>query len=192
MIFDFITIFILAVLLLLAIYTFLKFLGKFPGRTIDDVTPYLRPTDMATFESILGAAEEVNFRLRLSPQEFRQLQRKRIHLLRECLLRMSHNALVLIEWGNMEWNGPHTEQKRILGQELVQAAVEFRLYSLLALTKLKLWIIFEPFFSVRSVRALRTVAGIDPVRAYSRVKLAAESLGLIYGLHFQQDLVSRL
>jgi len=28
--------------------------------------------------------------------------RRRIHLMREYLLRMSHNALVLIEWGNME------------------------------------------------------------------------------------------
>lgn len=192
MIFDFVTIFILGALLLLAIYTALRFLGKFPGRTIDDVTPYLRPTDMATFEAILGPAEEVNFRLRLSPEEFSQLQRKRVHLLRECLLRMSHNAMVLIEWGNMEWTGPHPEQKRILGHELVQAAVEFRLYSLVALAKLKIWIILQPFFSVRSLRGLRTVAGIDPIHAYNRVKLAAESLSLIYGLQFQQELVSRL
>jgi hypothetical protein len=191
-IFDFITIFILGALLLLAFYTVLRFLGKFPGRTIDDVTPYLRPTDMATFEAILGPAEEVNYRLRLSPQEFRQVQRKRVHLLRECLLRMSHHAMVLIEWGNMEWTGPHTEQKRTLGHELVQSAVEFRLYSLLALIKLKVWIVLLPFVSITSLRGLRTVAGIDPVRAYNRVKLAAESLGLIYGLQFQQELVSRL
>ena len=192
MIFDFLTIFLLSGLLLLAFYTVLRFLGKFPGRTIDDVTPYLRPTDMAVFEAILGPAEEINFKLRLSPEEFRQMQRKRVHLLRECLLRMSHNAMVLIEWGNMEWTGPHSEQKRILGHELVQAAVEFRLYSLLALAKLKIWIILQPFCPIGSLRGLRRVAGIDPIRAYNRVKLAAESLGLIYGLQFQQDLVSRL
>src|SRR5947209_18955726 len=112
MIFDFITIFILAVLLLLAIYTVLRFLGKFPGRTIDDVTPYLRPTDMATFEAILGPAEEVNFKLRLSPEEFRQMQRKRVHLLLECLLRMSHNAMVLSELCNVEWTG--TDRKSVV------------------------------------------------------------------------------
>ena len=112
MIFDLITIFILGVLLLLAIYTVLKYLGKFPDRTIDDVAPYLRPTDLETFESILGPAEEFNFRLRLPAREFRQLQRKRVHLLLEYLSRMSHNALVLIEWGNMEWTGPESGSGR--------------------------------------------------------------------------------
>lgn len=192
MIFDFLTIFLLGGLLLLAFYTVLRFLGKFPGRTIDDVMPYLRPTDMATLEAILGPGDEVNLRLRLSREEFSRIQCKRVHLLRECLLRMSHNAIVLTEWGNMEWTGPHSEQKRILGQELVQAAVELRLYSLLALAKLKVWIILQPFFPVSSLHGMRTIAGIDPIRAYNRVKLAAESLGLIYGLQFQQELISRL
>src|SRR5947207_7700768 len=101
MIATLITIFLVGLILLMGIYTVLQFLGKFPSRTIDDVRLYLRPTELQELEEILDPANEANFQFKLSPAEFRQLQRKRIHLLREYLLRMSHNALVLIEWVNM-------------------------------------------------------------------------------------------
>ena len=100
--FDIITIFLVGILLLVAVYTAIQFRGKFPKRTIEDVTPFLRPAEHDELESLLDPAQETNFRIRMSPQEFADWQRRRIHLLREYLLRMSHNALVLIEWGNME------------------------------------------------------------------------------------------
>ena len=102
MMFDLITIVLVGVVLMFAVYTAMQLLGKFPRRTLDDVTPYLRPAELEEIQDLLDPAQEVNFRLRLSPDEFRRWQRKRIHLMREYLLRMSHNALVLIEWGNLE------------------------------------------------------------------------------------------
>src|SRR6185503_5834184 len=135
MMFDIITIFLVGILLLVAIYTAIQFRGKFPKRTIEDVTPFLRPAEHEELESLLDPAQETNFRMRMSPQEFADWQRRRIHLLREYLLRMSHNALVLIEWGNM-------------ATELVQAATEFRLYSMLALAKVKLWLVLPSPFSL--------------------------------------------
>src|SRR5690242_5896240 len=134
MMLDIITIFLVGILLLFAIYTAIQFRGKHPKRTIADVTPFLRPAEHDELESLLDPAQETNFRIRMSPQEFNEWQRRRIHLLREYLLRMSHNALVLIEWGNMESaeTGNDTEtfrEHQLLAQELVQAATEFRLYS---------------------------------------------------------------
>src|SRR5258707_15858529 len=98
MTFDFNLIFLVRIVLLLAIYTAIQFRGKFPTRTMDDVTPFLRPAEAGEIESLLDPAQEANFRLRMPPSEFAAWQRKRIHLMREYLLRMSHNALVLIEW----------------------------------------------------------------------------------------------
>lgn len=196
MIFDLITISVVGVTLLFAGYTVLQFLGKFPRRTIEDVTPYLRPAEFEELESLLDPAHEVNFRLRLSPVEFRSWQRKRIHLLREYLLRMSHNSLVLIEWGNMEF-GPHqtsscrSEEMEALAQELVQAATEFRLYSLLALAKLKLWIVFRLGTSA-SLPRLRNLFGIDALAAYQRLKVAAGGLGQAHGDQYHQQLLARL
>jgi hypothetical protein len=201
MMFDLIAIFIIGCVLLLAGFTALQFLGKFPRRTIDDVTPFLRPAEAHEFESLLDPALEVNFRLRLSPQEFASWQRKRFHLMREYLLRMSHNALVLIEWGNMETFGREQDDssqitgKQLLAQELVQAATEFRLYSLLALFKLKLWLLLPSFCflgQAPSLHRLRNVFGINALGSYNRLRNAAGSLGLAYSNDFQHDLLARL
>ncbi|MGC2744738.1 MAG: hypothetical protein WA672_16305 [Candidatus Angelobacter sp.] len=131
MMFDIITIFLVGILLLFAIYTAIQFRGKYPRRSFEDVTSFLRPAEHDELESLLDPAQETNFRMRMSAREFAEWQRRRIHLLREYLLRMSHNALVLIEWGNMEAlahaNDTETvRQRQVLAQELVQAATEFR------------------------------------------------------------------
>lgn len=196
MIFDLITIFLVGLLLLFAAYTALQFLGKFPRRTIEDVTPYLRPADFEELESLLDPAKEVNFRMRLSHHEFQSWQRKRIHLLREYLLRMSHNSLVLIEWGNMEFqqgtaSPARSAEVNALARELVQAATEFRLYSLLALSKLKFWIIFRLDGSA-SLSRLRKISGIDALASYHRLKAAAGTLGLAHSNEYHQALITRL
>lgn len=201
MMFDIITIFLVGILLLFAIYTALQFRGKFPKRTIEDVTPFLRPAEHEELESLLDPAQETNFRMRMEPQEFADWQRRRIHLLREYLLRMSHNALVLIEWGNMETSetgsGAATSQERqLLAKELVQAATEFRLYSMLALAKLKLWLVLPSPLNLLlpspSLPSMRHVFGIDALGSYQRLKTAASGLSLAHGLHFHNELLERL
>lgn len=195
MIFDLITIFLVVAILLFGAFTVLQFLGRFPRRTIDDVTPYLRPAEFEELESLLDPACEANFRLRLSPPEFRAWQRKRLHLMREYLLRMTHNSLVLIEWGNMELaaegSSRRTPETQALAQELVQAATEFRLYSLLGLAKLKIWITFR-MDGAASLAALRNMFGIDALKSYQRLRTAAGSLGLAHDYQYQQQLLSRL
>jgi hypothetical protein len=201
MMFDIITIFLVGTLLLCAFYTAIQFRGKFPKRTIEDVTPFLRPAEHDELESLLDPAQEANFRMRMSPQEFADWQRRRIHLMREYLLRMSHNALVLIEWGNMEAleAGNDAEivlQRQALAQELVQAATEFRLYSMMALVKLKLWLVLPSPLSLLlpspSLPSMRHVFGIDALGSYQRLRTAAGGLSLVRGLHFHDELLQRL
>ena len=201
MMFDLITIFFVGSVLLFAGYTAFKFMGKFPSRTIEDVTPFLRPSEAHEFEGLLDPAQEVNVRLRVSPAEFAAWQRKRFHLMREYLLRMSHNALVLIEWGNMELeqevrDSAQCRQRELLARELVQAATEFRLYSLLALAKIKFWLVFPSslsfLISSPSLPQLRNLFGISALTSYARLKDAAGGLGQVYSIAFQQDLLARL
>lgn len=202
MMFDLITIFLVGGVLLFAGYTAFQFLGRFPKRTIDDVTPFLRPAEAHEFEALLDPALEVNFRLRLAPDEFGSWQRKRLHLIREYLLRMSHNALVLIEWGNMEMaeqEGKEYQQCRereLLARELVQAATEFRLYSVLALAKIRFWLVVPSsltfLISPPSLTRLRNVFGIGAISAYARLKTAAGDLSQLHSGNFQQDLLARL
>ena len=200
--FDFIVIVLVGILLLFAVYTAFQFLGKFPKRTVDDVTPFLRPAEPQEIESLLDPGQETTFRLRMAPQEFADWQRKRIHLMREYLLRMSHNALVLIEWGNMETlkdqerESTPCRERQLLAQELVQAATEFRLYSMLALAKLTLWLFlpspFKFLLPSPSLPSLRQVFGIDALGSYQRLRAAASGLSMAYDNTFHNELVARL
>lgn len=197
--FDLIVITLVGILLLFAIYTAIQVLGRYPSRTIDDVTPFLRAAQPQELEALLDPAHEMSFRLRMPRKEFAEWQRKRIHLMREYLLRMSHNALVLIEWGNMEAIQSEylpDSDRHLLARQLVQAATEFRLYSFLALGKLKLWLILPPPFKfllpAPSLPALRKLFGIDALGTYKRLKSAASDLGMAYDIHFHQELITRL
>src|SRR5690348_5755026 len=102
MIFDLITIFLVGMILLFAAFAALHFLGRFPQRNVADVVPYLRRTEIEELDALLDSVQEKSLKFQLPAPEFREWQRKRVHLMYEYLLRMSHNALVLIEWGNME------------------------------------------------------------------------------------------
>jgi len=51
----------LAWYLLFAVYTAIQLLGKFPRRTLADVTPYLRPAELEEIQDLLDPAKEVNF-----------------------------------------------------------------------------------------------------------------------------------
>jgi len=202
MMFDIIIIFLVGILLLFAIYTVIQLRGKHPKRTIEDVTPFLRPAEHDELEQLLDPALETNFRLRMAPQEFTEWQRRRIHLLREYLLRMSHNALVLIEWGNMEATEPGNDnaetlfQRQSLAKELVQAATEFRLYSVLALAKLKLWLVLPSSFNLLlpspSLPSMRQIFGINALNSYQRLRTAAGGLSLAHSRHFHDELLARL
>ncbi len=203
MMFDFIVIFLVGMLLLFAAYTAFKLVGRFPKRTPEDVTPFLRSANSQEFMALLDPALEVNFRLRMAPTEFKDWQHRRIHLLREYLLRMSHNAIILIEWGNLEAfheegnpRGIDGIERRQLAQELVQAATEFRLYSILALIRLKLLLALPRPLQLLapspSLPSLRRILGIDAMDTYQRLKNAAGGLSQAYNHDFHSDLLARL
>jgi len=95
-----------------------------------------------------------------------------------------------------ERDSEQCREKQLLAQELVQAATEFRLYSMLALIKLKLWLILPSSISFLlpspSLPSLRNVYGIDALRTYQRLKTAASGLSLAYNNHFHDELVELL
>ena len=80
--------------------------------------------------------------------------------------------------------------------ELVQAATEFRLYSMLALVKIHVWLILpsslSSLISPPSLPRLRNLFGISAMGAYARLKNAAGELGQLYDCAFQQDLLAKL
>jgi hypothetical protein len=117
--------------------------SRAPRRDFDDVVHFLYPVDLSLAEALLDPAAEFEFSWKLSPQEFRDAQRKRMGLYLELVRRMAHNSKVLVEFGNAEMNrnDPRSADR---ARALQQKAIEVRLYSLLTLLKLRFWMWVRP------------------------------------------------
>ena len=168
---------------------------RFPDRTIDDVTDYLLPVDFEKAESLLDPQTEAILRKELSPEEFRALQRKRIHHYLALVQRMAHNAAVLIEWANREARTA-TGQKLEMVTKLQQVGVEVRFYSLLALIKLRFWLLIRVeswrILPAPSLDDMRQVGGVKGLESYDRLKTAASFLFIEMGQGNFEELLQNL
>src|ERR1051325_3315166 len=168
---------------------------RFPDRTIHDVADYLLPVDFDKAEALLDPQEEATLRKDLSPTEFRALQRKRIHLYLAIVQRMAHNSAVLIEWANREAETA-TGQKLEMVTKLQQVGVEVRLYSLLALIKLRFWLLIRVeawrILPAPSLDDMRQVGGVKGLDSYDRLKTAASFLFIEMGQGNFEELLQNL
>jgi hypothetical protein len=133
----------------------------FPERTANDVVDFLLPVDMDKVEGLLDP--------------------EAIHLYLSFVKRMAHNASVLIDWANREAEGDD-ERMIQLAQELQQGAVEVRLYSLMTILKLRLWLLLRvdswKLMPVPSLYDVRELGGIRGTESYDRLKTTAGFLFL--------------
>jgi hypothetical protein len=168
---------------------------RFPDRTIDDVTDYLLPVDFEKAEGLLDPQTEAILRKELEPEEFRALQRKRMHHYLAVVQRMAHNAAVLIEWANREARTA-TGQKLEMVTKLQQVGVEVRLYSLLALIKLRFWLLIRVeswrILPAPSLNDMRQVGGVKGLDSYDRLKTAASFLFIEMGQGNFEELLQNL
>lgn len=168
---------------------------RFPDRTINDVTDFLLPVDFEKAEGLLDPQTEAILRKELEPGEFRALQRKRMHHYLALVQRMAHNAAVLIEWANREARTA-TGQKLEMVTKLQQVGVEVRLYSLLALIKLRFWLLIRVeswrILPAPSLDDMRQVAGVKGLESYDRLKTAASFLFIEMGQGNFEELLQNL
>jgi hypothetical protein len=168
---------------------------RFPDRTIHDVTDYLLPVDFEKAEGLLDPQTEAILRKELEPEEFRALQRKRIHHYLALVQRMAHNAAVLIEWANREARTA-TGQKLEMVTKLQQVGVEVRLYSLLALVKMRFWLLIRVeswrILPAPSLDDMRQVGGVKGLESYDRLKTAASFLFVEIGQGNFEELLQNL
>jgi hypothetical protein len=147
---------------------------RFPKRDVDDVIPFLYPVDISLAESLLDPAAEFQYRWKLSPQQFRAAQRKRMRLYLELTRRMAHNSRVLVEYADFEKNSP--DPCRVtLATALQEKAIEVRLYALLTTIKLRTWLFLrsDMLIAMAALPHLRTACEIDGLQTYSALKSAA-------------------
>jgi hypothetical protein len=150
--------------------------SRFPKRDVDDVIPFLYPVDISLAESLLDPAAEFGFRWKLSPSQFREMQRKRMRLYLELTRRMAHNSRVLVEYADAEKRS-HDPRRVSLASALQERAIEVRLYSLLIGIKLRLGLLLRSDILGKepALAHLRVVGDIDGLQTYHALKTAANA-----------------
>jgi hypothetical protein len=182
------------VIALLVLFTLFTTTFRRPARTFDEMFPYLRDSNLEDVRDLVNPADEGYLRLNLSAQDFRKAQHNRIHLLRELLKRMSHNARFLQEWASGElgksWNTAN-RSARHASRELIQYCIVFRVVTLLVQAKLALWslrITILRFTPLPFLADARNMFGTDVPYTYERVKMTAEKLARACGGRYQEQL----
>ena len=167
--------------LILALIALTKFHRTPWDGEVGDMIPFLQRVDVEAFAKLIDPAEEAYLRQRYTSSEFRQLQRQRIRLTIEYLRRMSHNAKILLEAGHGEVKSSSAE-RAFLGNELIHSGTHIRLYALLALTKLHLWLLFRvhawTLLPTPCLSDFKEQAGIEVLEEYDSLKSKAAYLAL--------------
>ena len=159
---------------------------------------HFRKFDIRELECLLDAGEEWTLRRCLTPQAFRRAQQARAHLLREYLRRVAHNTNVIQRWALAEHEliknkdrSCYTEKDMFVA-DVLQIAVELRLYSFVALAQLRFrgtagrlrW----PPAAFPSLVDVRKQCGVDVLAKYGRLVEIVGSLSLAWGVGYHERL----
>lgn len=191
---------LLALICVSALYLFLGRLSSFPCRTIRDVPAFLQPVDSAGMMQLLNPQTEEYLHSAMTGVALRLEQRRSLHFIREHLLRLSHNAHILLEWSNAELkreivgkSEEDSECYRDCARQLHSAAVQFKLYATLSIIKINLWLMFRTHswlpLSAPSLADLSQVGGLQFFNLYSNLTRAVSDLGRHYGSEFRDELL---
>jgi hypothetical protein len=110
----------------------------------------------------------------------------------ECLRRMTHNAALLQRLGYAQMQSPNP-LIRSLAEEMIDAGVQVRFYSFVALTRL--WLRSRLSFRLPALSSLGDVKGLlcaDLIPAYDLLKDKAGNLTCLKFSSFREDLVESL
>lgn len=172
--------------------------------TILDVIKVLRPVDARRVDQLLDCRVDGGLRAVFSRRQFAEEQLSALYEIREHLLRMSHNAFVLIVWANTElWREvkerpgmENSEEYIYLGNRLYGAAVEFRAFVFLTLIRVNIWIIvraraWSPF-RIPNLVELQQLGDLRFHASYMRLREAVGALCLVYGEEFYDEILSMM
>ena len=169
---------------------------------IDSVILFARKIAISDLETLLDPATEWNLRRCLGKQALGAVQGERMRLAREYLRRVAHNASLIHLWVLREQGlienkkrEEYTESDRLV-IEILQLAVDVRLYSLAASFRIALWIALKayrwPLRFLPSLPELRVQSGINVVEKYHRLTELAVALAAHHGNGYHDRLVEAL
>jgi hypothetical protein len=122
---------IFAALLLLAVLAWAA-QGRLRALSLDELGAHTQPVDLTAFRNLIDNGEEEYLRSQLAGRDFRSVQRQRMRAALDYVRRAARNAVCLMSVGEAGRRSPDPAVARA-GQELVNAALRLRTYSLFAI-----------------------------------------------------------
>jgi hypothetical protein len=169
---------------------------------IDNVILFARKIAICDLESLLDPATEWNLRRSLEKRALAAAQEDRMRLAREYLRRLSHNASLIHLWVLREQEQIESRKREdyterdLLVIEILQLAIDVRLYSLAASLRMGLWMALKahrwPMRFLPSLPGLRVQSGIDVVEKYRRLTERAVVLAARHGEVYRERLLQAL
>jgi len=133
--------------------------------------PQLTPVDLDAFENLTDPEEEGYLRVQLRPAEFRKAQRSRLRAAKLYVATLSKNAGTMVTVGQSVRR--HPDQKiAASGQELVQRAIQLKLWCMMSSVRLNAAYIFPGLLSPSNAISSRYLA-VKYMAASLAGKLAA-------------------
>jgi hypothetical protein len=174
MIISIVTFSLVACSILSILYMVYLALVDFPERTVVDVVEFLRPVDLAQAEVFLDPSEDYELKWKLDAKTLREVQRKRARIYLEMVRRMSHNARVLVEFGNWEATRRTGRVAEVIGV-LQKEAIRVRMYSFLTIVELNVLLAMRPL-QTPSLMNFRVVFDIDGISSYKGLREASTAV----------------
>ena len=182
-----------AVLLFVGLVLLYRRIYRFTHRPPGQVIAYVRAVDTQELGHLLDPVAEQYLRLNLTKAQFRKEQRNRMWLALEYIGRLSHNALIMAEWGYYELKRARRTriaQDRETAAELLSASIQVRMCSFVLRATINVWLLrmaVLPFLRPPSFEKLIDSGSTDLLEFYQTMTGAAVQLSQAYGdLHYQK------
>jgi hypothetical protein len=187
-----------AILLFAGLVLLYRRIYRFTRRPPGQVIAYLRTVNLEEVGHLLDPVAEQYLRLNLTKEQFRKEQRNRMWLALEYLGRLSHNALIMAEWGFYELK--RTRRTRIdadreLSAELLSASVQVRMCSFILRATINVWLVrvaLLPFLRPPSVTKLIDAGSTDLLEFYETMRNTAAQLSQSYGDVYHAEMAEAL
>jgi hypothetical protein len=160
----------------------------------EDMIAVYRPVDQEELVALMDDGKEDELRASLTPKEFRERQQMRQRVAFEYLRRLSFNATVMVDFAVARWeqiqrqNGPKDQETLKIMQDVINAGMVFRTYSVFTLIKIAARIALSPVLPAPRNSRTRSVGEINGILAYKVIAVATACL--IIKLHGREPFES--
>jgi hypothetical protein len=187
-----------AVLLFVGLVLLYRRVYRFTRRPPNQVIAYLRTVNLDEVGHLLDPVAEQYLRLNLTKEQFHKEQRNRMWLALEYLGRLSHNALVMAEWGHYEMKRTRRTgiaQDHENATELLSASIQVRMCSFVLRVTIHFWLVrvaVLPFLRPPSVTKLMDAGSTDLLEFYRKMSNTAAQLSQSYGDLYHEKMAEAL